>query len=567
MAFASARGAVRFGAVAAAVLMSGGLTALPAGAIGSVTAGAPGSAAAGAGGSHFAAMVTAPEVTLLPQTSGAAAQRFHPVGVVIAPEDAPLSGVAVAVDASEAAGVAELSLPAGCSFTDAAKLHARCAVGTVADPQELSVGLRSVSGAALGARGGVRFTVTATGATLDPNLRPLSTAVTVGSGPDLAVNQLARVLDVRQGQSLPVNPSVQNHGDRDASGVVLVLDTLNGSGQFGFGGDFGNCVYGGVAAMVCRFDTVIKPGESYQLSSPVPVSASAHATTPDAMIYGWDVKGGLFDRQLSGGTPGKGAPLTLVPVPSSAPHAHSGVDINYDDNLAVSQLRLVTADDVDVVAPRTITGTVGHTVSATFGVRNTGAVPTRPLDGSPDVTAGVLVLVPKGVTVAKLPAGCQNIQGPDSARSLPPHAIVSSALARVGADPIDGTPYACAVTHVLNPGEQAGFTFTLKPTRVLKQVQGLAVAVGQPDDNTPDNDVARYTVTATKATPAAAPSPTASRSATPSATPAPGGGLAHTGGGSSALPLTAAGATAIALGAGAVALTRRRRKADRSPRA
>ncbi|RAG80596.1 hypothetical protein DN069_37355 [Streptacidiphilus pinicola] len=555
MAFARARGAVRFGAVAAAVLMSGGLTALPAGAAGT------------SGGSHFAAVVSSPAVTVLPQSSGAQAQRFHPVRLMVIAEDAPLRGVTVAVDASRAAGVAELSLPAGCSFTDALKLHARCAVGAVTEEGDLSVGLRSASGAALGAQGTVRFTVTATGATEDPMDLPTTTQVTVGSGPDLAVGPLAQVLDVKPGQTLPVAPTVQNHGDRDATGTVLVLDTMDGSGGFGFGGDFGNCRYGGVAAVVCRFDTVIKPGESYRLSVPVPLTASPHATGSDAMIYGWDVKGGLYDRSLTGGTPGKGAPLTLVQVPPAA-RAHTSIDINYDDNLAVSQLHLVTQDDVDVIAPHTITGTVGHTVDAVFGVRNSGTVPTRPFDGAPDVTAGLLVFVPKGVSVAKLPTGCEKLptEGlPATQHALPRDLFGTRAVAPsvAGVDPgaIDGTPYACAVRQVLKPGQQATFTFALKPTRALKAAAGLAVAVGQPDDNTPDNNIAEYTVTATKATPAGTPSPSASRSATPSAapTPAPTGGLAHTGGGSDALPLAAAGAGAVVLGAGAVLLARRRR--------
>src|SRR5579859_3653805 len=126
MAFARARRAVRFGAVAAAVLMSGGLSALP---------------ATAAGGGTFAAIVSTADATLLPQTDGAAAQRFHQVGVVVMAETGPLSGVTVAVDASGAAGVVELSLPTGCGYTDAAKLHERCVLGSVDSIGQLEVGM------------------------------------------------------------------------------------------------------------------------------------------------------------------------------------------------------------------------------------------------------------------------------------------------------------------------------------------------------------------------------------------------------------------------------------------
>ncbi|WP_042426922.1 LPXTG cell wall anchor domain-containing protein [Streptacidiphilus anmyonensis] len=555
MAFARARGAVRLGAVAAAVLISGGLTALP---------------ATASGGNTFAALVTTSDATLLPQTDGAAAQRYHQVGVMVMAEDAPLSGVVVAVDASGATGVVELSLPKGCTYTDAAKLHERCVLGSVDSISQLDVGLRSAAGAAVGAKGTVRFTVTAANATADKQAPPTVTTVTVGSGPDLAVGALPATLDVKPGQATPLNPVVQNVGDQAAAdGVTLILDTMSGGeGGYDLGGDFGNCLYGGKAAVVCHFDTVIKPGESYELSAPVPLTAGQQATD-DALAYGWDVKGGELDTQLGGGTPGKGAPLTLVPAPASQ-LARTPVDINYDNNVRISDLHLVTQDDVAVVAPRTITGTVGHTVAATFGVRNAGPVPTRPLDGAPGITAGVLVIVPKGVSVGTLPKGCEsvapptvqggaagNLRGLIAHGGFGAHALVPSTTQEPPAAD-DGTPYACAVERVLQPGQQADFTFSLKPVKALKQAPGIAVAIGQEDDNTPDNNIAEFAVTATKASATATPTPTHSAPATPS--PSPTGGLAHTGGGSDALPLTAAGLGAVLLGAGAVLLTRRRRK-------
>ncbi|WP_042385464.1 LPXTG cell wall anchor domain-containing protein [Streptacidiphilus melanogenes] len=558
MSFVRARGAVRFGAVAAAVLMSGGLTALP---------------AAAAGGSTFAAIVSTADATLLPQTDGAAAQAFHQVDLAVIAEDAPLSGVAVDVDASGATGVVELSLPVGCSYSDAAKLHEHCALGSVESIGQLEIGMRSAAGAALGAKGTVRFTVTAANATVDKHNPPTVTTVTVGSGPDLAVDALPATVGVKPGQATPVNPVVRNVGDQAATGgVTLVLDT--GSGTYDFGGGFGNCFYGGAAAVVCHFDTVIKPGQAYQLSTPVPLTAGQQAQSGDALLYGWDVKGGAIDTQLGGGTPGKGAPLTLVPAPAQ-PQAHTA-DINYDNNLRISELHLVSQNDLAAVAPHRITGTVGHTVEATFGVRNAGSVPTSVFPGTKDITAGVMVLLPKGVSVSALPKDCEllpdtppSTQPGDASGSLQgllPHAgFGAHAVTRASgaaSDPSDpyGAIYACAVRQVLKPGAQAGFTFGLKATKALKQAPGLAGVVSAQPDNNPADDVAPFTVTATTVTATATPTPAGSAPASASPTTSATGGLAHTGGGSAALPLAAAGFAAVALGTGAVLLTRRRRR-------
>ncbi len=414
--------------------------------------------------------------------------------------------------------------------------------------------------------------MTATNATADRQAPPTVTAVTVGSGPDLAVGALPATVDVKAGQATPLNPVVQNVGDQAASGgVTLVLDTMSGGG-YDFGGGFSNCFYGGVAAMVCHFDTVIQPGTSYELATPVPLTAGQQALSGDGLLYGWDVKGGAIDTQLGGGTSGKGAPLTLVPAPASQ-LARTPVDINYDNNVRVSELHLVTSYDLAVTAPHGITGTVGHTADATFGVRNAGSVPTSVFPGTKDITAGVIVLLPNGVSVSVLPKDCELVpQGPPPVQNgttsgdlhgLLAHAgFGTHAVARFGGSDSgsgpDGPMYACAVRHVLKPGAQAGFTFGLKPTKALKQATGLAGVIGSQNDNDPADDVAEFTVTATKATATATPTPTHSTPATPS--PSPTGGLAHTGGGSDALPLAAAGLGAVLLGAASVLLTRRRRQ-------
>ncbi|WP_196198376.1 LPXTG cell wall anchor domain-containing protein [Streptacidiphilus fuscans] len=532
----------------------GGLTAVP----------------AGAAGAQFVAVVSTPQVTLLPQSSGAQALQYHSVGVSVMAEQAPLSGVQVAVDASRVAGVAGLSLPGNCRFTDAARLHAACSLGSVDGVGQVEVGLRSLPGAKVAAKGSVRFTVTAANATEDPSSPPTTTTVVVGDGPDLAVLPLPTTLSLTPGGTLTVNPQVANVGDRDASGITLLLDSVEG-GAWSVGGGFGNCRYGADAglgaptAVVCHFNTVVKPGETYQLATPAPVSAVSQA--PDGVLmYGWDVTGGQIDSSITGGTPGHGAPLALVPVPASARHALPNVapDINYDNNVAVSQLHLVSADDVAAVA-HDVTGTVGRKVTTVFGVRNDGTVPTRQVPGAPGgTTAALLAMLPQGVSVVSAPKGCQaeSLDGP------PPVAALARVRAQAAGDGVPGAVYACLVTRALQPGAEADFAFTLKPTRTLHAAQGTVVAVGQPDDNTPLDNIATFQVTATPAagTPSASASPVAHPSASataaataPAAPTGPGGSLAHTGGGDDTLPLVGAGLAAVVLGGAALALTRRRR--------
>ncbi|MEY9847626.1 LPXTG-motif cell wall-anchored protein [Streptacidiphilus sp. BW17] len=554
MPFIRTRAATRLGVAAAAVLTVGGLSAVP----------------AGAAGSHFLAVVSTPQVTLLPQSSGVQAQQYHSVGVSVMSEEAPLSGVEVAVDASRLAGVAGLSLPGNCRFTDAARLHAACSLGSVDGIGQVDVGLRSLPGAKVAAKGSVRFTVTAANATEDPSGPPTTTTVVVGDGPDLAVLPMPTTLTLAPGRTLTVNPQVTNVGDQDASGITLLFDSLEGD-AWSVGGGFGNCRYGADAgtgdptAVVCHFDTVVKPGETYQLATPAPVSAVPQAV--DGMLmYGWDVTGGAIDSSITGGTPGHGAPLALVPVPASARQTvpHVVPDINYDNNVAVSQLHLVSPDDVAAVA-HDVTGTVGRMATTVFGVRNDGTVPTRQMSGSPaGTTAALVAMLPQGVSVVSAPKGCQAepLDGP------PPVAGLTRLRAQAAGDGVPGALYVCLVTRVLRPGAEADFAFTLKPTRTLHAVPGTVVAVGQPDDNTPLNNVATFQVTATpaagspsaSASPVAHPSASATAAATASAAPtAPGGSLAHTGGGDDTLPLAGAGLAAVVLGGAALVLSRRRR--------
>ncbi|QMU79549.1 hypothetical protein GXW83_31450 [Streptacidiphilus sp. PB12-B1b] len=578
------RTAVRLGATAAATaLLSAGFAGIPA------QAAAP---------ENLFALMAPDAQTILPQSALPQGSAFRTIRPVVLSEGSRITGVTITVDASELVGVAELSLPSQCRYTDKAELRASCTVGTVGslDPAGVDLGIRAVAGAPAGAQGRITFAATATNAVEDTEGGvDDTTPVTVGDGADLAAQQLGS-LTVKPGGSTAFTPQVTNLGDRDSHGVVMFIGAeslgLDGSSGFSIGGNYSNCHYGvgdvgdpadSDTGVLCRFDsTVIHPGEVLVPSAPVTVLAARSARS-GMVAYGFDVTGGALDTQTTKGHPGTGPALTLVPAPAArqARPGPGNVDIDYDNNVAYSPISTGQADDVAAVGAD-VHGTVGRALPVTVGVRNVGTLPTPPLDGapSPKDTAIVMAAFPQGVSITRAPADCQSVDLSDPTQTARlPQAVRSALSAHRPADdgglPGDiGAVYGCLVDHVLKPGQSALFSFTAKPTRVLDQAQGEVVAVGPDDDATPQNNLAALTVSAVRAgassAPTAAPSAPASASASAPATAAPSGpaapgsgSLAGTGGGDDSLPLAGVGAVAVLLGAGAVALTRRRRSGGR----
>ena len=525
---------------------------------------------------------TAPDPqTILPLSAAPQGTVFRTITPTVTGEGEDLTGVTVTVNASSLAGIAELRLPSQCSFTDAAHLHASCSLGSVGllSMGSFDLGLRAVAGAAAGAHGRIEFTTTATNATEDTGLGvDDSTPVTIGDGADLAVGQLP-ALRVEPGGSTGVQPQVSNLGDRDSDGVVMYVapESLGNPGDFAVGGNYSNCDYGvgdkgdpseDDNGVLCRFDsTVVKPGDVLVPSAPLPVSATATATQ-GIVVYGFDVSGGPLDKQTTKGHPGTGAPLTLVPVPVQ-PRTPSNTEIDYDNNVGYTDISTGLVDDVAAVGAD-VHGTVGRGLSLTAGVRNSGNVPTTPmLDApSPRDTAVAVVTLPDGLTVTRVPQGCQSL-GLDGGSDLalpkrvraalaatPPPTSTAPPTAAPGGAP--GAIYGCFVDRVLQPGQSGLFTFTVKPTKVLDAAQGEVFAGGPLDDADPQDDLASLTVSAVAAP---ATTPTAAPTATAPATPPAGGGLADTGGGDDSLPLAGVGAVAVLLGTLAVVFAARRRRA------
>lgn len=550
--------------------------------------------------SAFALVVPGAQ-TLLPQSGGATAAVFRTITTTLLSEGPAetLTDVKVAIDASRLKGLAELSLPGKCAFTadDPAHLHALCSLGSVDRMGTLGLGIRSLTGAAVGAKGSITFTATASNATVDTDpgislgdgpATPYNvTPVTIGDGPDLAVSPLGD-LDVPAGGTQELAPTVANLGDRDAKGVVMYLDAQSLKAipsQFALTGNYSNCVYGygdpegdpaDNTGVLCSFPgTVVKPGQTYRLSSPALVSATAKATKGYAE-YGFDVLGGDLGGANGTGKAGTGAALTLVPVQAStAPAARAVPDIDYGDNTAVSTLSTGHLNDLAVTAGP-VHGTVGKVSTFRAAVTNKGTEPSVPMDGapSPKVTAVFVVVFPKGVTVTSTPSGClvQDLsQGGDLARSAHATGRLATLLHRSQVRALDaaaapGAGYVCMVQQVLKPRQQIGFSFGVEPTTVLNRAVGAVGVLTSNDDNSA-NDFAEFTVDAAKAAataphsaPASAPASTGGSGSTSSgSTAGSGGALAATGGGGDALPIALGGAAAVLVGAGGVLLARRRR--------
>ena len=490
----------------------------------------------------------------VPGTAGATVYRPVSLGFFDTTADT-LRDVRVTVDASTLHGIGELNLPAGCSYTSDDHLHESCALGDARyGSGEFSVGVRALAAAKAGQSGHVAFHWSSANGTPDPASQPATVNVAVGDGPDLAVNDLGRSYKVTPGGTTALPLQLTNLGSRDGKGVEVFVHDQYGHAEVL--GNHSNCLYehyeNGQRGAFCTFpDTVIKPGETLQLSDPFTLSTPAGAHT-DEIQYGAGLSGDDWVGTPQG-TRGTGAPLTLVPAatPKSGSYAFDPTkDIDAYNNLYYTQLDTGTVTDVAGV-DGSVDAVIGQDTPVTFTVRNSG---TTTLDDNKDLggSVGVYVDFPATVQVLKTPAGCRMEHGGPSGLSAYP-------LAK---EPV---LYSCMRTVALKPGDTTGFTFHVK---ALKQVSGQyagLVAVGAEDPTADElNNSAHMVIDAKAAT-----TPSASATASPNGNAPSANGtqdgtqLAATGSGSSTLWTAAGGAAVLAAGAATLVTVRRRSAARR----
>ncbi|MFJ8585813.1 hypothetical protein ACIRD2_14290 [Streptomyces sp. NPDC093595] len=334
------------------------------------------------------------------------------------------------VDVSGLAGVAEVTWPENCA---PAGTTAVCTVPKVPSTytEQLPLQVRAAAGAGVGATG--RITYTAKAATTMPGgeltaAEGYETTITVGSGPDLVLDQPARVEGVRPGSTVPVPFSVVNRGNEPARGVKVTLYVTRG---LDVGSVAPQCTAGPagedgpvrpVTKLECAFDTVVEPGGTFALPRPLNAVVARHA---------------LYERVDMGVAPGAGAE-----------------DLTPEDNGALVEIKAANTADFAVRGAR-VSGAAGRTVTADLTFRNRGPAWVANL-GAGDPVARVDLVVPEGATVTGVPADCE-------ARTLRGEWY----------DGTTGAPrYACNLPMWVAEKQTATFRFQLRIDTVVPRATG-----------------------------------------------------------------------------------------------
>lgn len=452
-----------------------------------------------------------------------------------------------------------------------------CDRGDIDDPSNSGgiVKLIPTDGADLGDTGTVEISGTST----NGEVVSATTKVTVGS-PDLALGRLPD-RNVKIGTTHENEITITNNGTLPADGIVLRLRATPG---LGYPDEFSNCTYATVpepmynarSEALCRFDTVIEPGQTFALDQPVGLEIETNALFE---IFDYEVQ--LADSTLgrtlardgkkAGGTKGDGERLSLKAAGTAERRA---AEPDLADNHRRQSLDADSGADLVAVGD-SAKGKPGDEVSVTATLRNAGPGWVG-IHGSDDQPA-LLVTIPKGTKAVRVPEDCSvwNIDGP--------------------AGPgVPGKPqYICAaLPRFLDAGAAYSFDFTLKigkDAKGAKDTSGTARATtvyGSTLDFDKDhgNDTAKLTVRVpgsgsdssggsgsagasgssggndpgAQSTGGTSAGSTGSTGGSGSGGSAGGGGLATTG--SSGMPLVAGAAAGAAALGGALFLAMRRRR-------
>ncbi|SFX88482.1 hypothetical protein [Streptomyces atratus] len=288
----------------------------------------------------------------------------------------------LSVDISGVAGVADVTWPDNCAPTGTTALCTVPEVPVIGDAYspQVHLTLRAADGAALGAQGRITYAAVATGGpdgTLEAPHDSFDTTVTVGSGPDLSLGEIAPAKGLQPGDVRTVPFAVTNKGGERSEGLTA---TFTASYGLDFLTKYAECTYGTLGGdyapmsqATCSFDQVIEPGDSFTLPAPLRVALAAHA---------------YAERLDISVEPGNGA-----------------TDLADEDNYTIAAFGAVNTADFAAQGAR-VTGGVGETVTAELGFRNNGPAWIGNL-GSGDPVAAVDFTVPEGATVTNAPADCE----------------------------------------------------------------------------------------------------------------------------------------------------------------
>ncbi|MCX5342543.1 hypothetical protein [Streptomyces atratus] len=327
-----------------------------------------------------------------------------------------VTGGRLTVDASELAGVAEVSWPSTCAPAPDT-LTATCDFGSLDGAPYVSVteiGLRAAAGAPADATGTLHFTAAADSSFGPLTGYPTDTRIRLGNGPDLGVSQLPYRTGVKPGTDLAQPIRLTNHGNRTADRTLLTLFASHG---LAFSQRFGNCTYldaesvtnqSGTTA-VCVLDEPVVPGQVYDLSAAGAVRAT-NAALYERFDYSVDQFTDEAYEQALAGRPfvqGTGADLSATPVPAAATRSAVSPepDLNLDDNYRSTQITATNKADLIALASDITSAAPGDTVTARIGVKNRGPAWVASLGAGASV-ATLDVRIPEGTTVTGKPDAC-----------------------------------------------------------------------------------------------------------------------------------------------------------------
>ncbi|MGW1428861.1 hypothetical protein ACWD6K_09595 [Streptomyces sp. NPDC002431] len=288
----------------------------------------------------------------------------------------------LAVDVSGLAGVAEVTWPDNCTPSGTSAVCDVPVVPVIGDGyhRQVSLTVRAADGAEVGARGRITYEATATGGpdgTLSAPHDSFDTTLTVGSGPDLAINPVPAVEKGRPGDERTIPFKVTNNGNESAHGFTVTLSASYGLTDLT---RYGACAYtttdgtdyAPMAHATCTFDQVLAPGDSFELPEPLTVRLAPHALN-ERLDIDVQPRGGAQDTESENN-------YTVVPL-----GAENTADFS------------VTGDAVS--------GAAGETRTAELTFTNNGPAWFGNL-GSGDPVAQVRLIVPQGTTVTGAPSGC-----------------------------------------------------------------------------------------------------------------------------------------------------------------
>ncbi|WP_042377593.1 hypothetical protein [Streptacidiphilus melanogenes] len=471
------------------------------------------------------------------------------------------------IDVSGLTGVADVVWPSACTHTGTVGTCTITHVWTLGDPGQpvyLGLGLKAAPSAKDGASGTVDLKATAPGL----SSYEVPQTISVGSGPDLTVQQLPELNHVKVGSTVTAPIHWSNTGNETAPSTVITLSTMAG---LDFQQHFSNCKYGkptgslNNVTAVCTINTPLAPGHALRLAQDIKLSVTRQAwyalMSVDVMPPGAQANAAL--AHLSDATPGTGPELTAVDATTATTGTHAKVvDINPNDAYTELDIHADNTAHYSAVGG-SANGAQGKTVPVTVGMRNNGPAAIFDRSGG-EATDSLRVDFPAGTTVTTVPNGCEV----DTRR----HGVAGHG------------PYECNASYAQMPGYQVLYTFRVHLDTKLTDARGTAALTNMAADMTGkpatfpwDNSTAGYVApivfngpaqqTSPSATPSATASPSTGSGGTggtggASGTGGSGGGLAHTGGGALAVPLSLGGAAAVGLGSAVVMITRRRARAQ-----